>query len=267
MSEPTDILGKAGKIVGEKIKLKLDKAGGTMTGSLVLSGAPGADLEAASKKYVDDSVGAINVNQVTGNLDVSGDVTCANLTVTGDTTTLNVQTVEVEDNILLINKVAQGEAVPASSGLEIHRGGSITANVVVDVSAYTTAPQNLSGTYTYDSSTQRYVGLNGYLELNNGDWTLYDNQPYPWAYFSDGRTDPDGTMSDGVTCSYTAEQSLNPAGFKWEETNNRFEAKVGSTLVAEISAKLAAPSDGITINGVALGDYSTFEAALNAALA
>ena len=33
----------------------LSKAGGTMTGSLILSGAPTADLEAATKKYVDDA--------------------------------------------------------------------------------------------------------------------------------------------------------------------------------------------------------------------
>ena len=32
------------------------KAGGTMTGALTLSGAPTADLHAATKKYVDDSV-------------------------------------------------------------------------------------------------------------------------------------------------------------------------------------------------------------------
>lgn len=33
------------------------KAGSTMTGALVLSGAPGADLQAATKKYVDDNGG------------------------------------------------------------------------------------------------------------------------------------------------------------------------------------------------------------------
>ncbi|MDE0718561.1 MAG: hypothetical protein OXH64_11550, partial [Rhodospirillaceae bacterium] len=35
----------------------LPKAGGTMTGDLTLSGAPTADLHAASKKYVDDNAG------------------------------------------------------------------------------------------------------------------------------------------------------------------------------------------------------------------
>jgi len=36
----------------------LPKAGGTLTGKLTLSGAPSADLEAATKKYVDDNAGA-----------------------------------------------------------------------------------------------------------------------------------------------------------------------------------------------------------------
>lgn len=39
------------------ISALLPKAGGTMTGALTLSGAPSADLHAATKKYVDDSIG------------------------------------------------------------------------------------------------------------------------------------------------------------------------------------------------------------------
>ena len=36
----------------------LPKSGGTMTGALTLSGAPSADLQAATKKYVDDQIAA-----------------------------------------------------------------------------------------------------------------------------------------------------------------------------------------------------------------
>lgn len=38
---------------------KVNKSGDTMTGALVLSGAPSSDLHASTKKYVDDSVAAI----------------------------------------------------------------------------------------------------------------------------------------------------------------------------------------------------------------
>ena len=34
----------------------LPKSGGTLTGALTLKGAPTADLQAATKKYVDDSI-------------------------------------------------------------------------------------------------------------------------------------------------------------------------------------------------------------------
>ena len=48
------------------------KTGGTMTGALTLSGAPTTDLQAATKKYVDDSIAAIP--EPTTNLDDLSDV-------------------------------------------------------------------------------------------------------------------------------------------------------------------------------------------------
>lgn len=42
--------------------LLLPKAGGTMTGDLVLAGAPNADLKAATKKYVDDAGAALEAS-------------------------------------------------------------------------------------------------------------------------------------------------------------------------------------------------------------
>ena len=51
---------------------KVNIAGGTMTGALTLSGAPTTDLQAATKKYVDDSISAIPAP--TTNLDALTDV-------------------------------------------------------------------------------------------------------------------------------------------------------------------------------------------------
>ena len=47
----------------------LPKSGGTMTGALTLSGAPTSDLQAATKKYVDDHLGGapITIKLGTGN--------------------------------------------------------------------------------------------------------------------------------------------------------------------------------------------------------
>ena len=51
---------------------KVNLSGGTMTGALTLSGAPTVDLQAATKKYVDDSISAIPAP--TTNLDALTDV-------------------------------------------------------------------------------------------------------------------------------------------------------------------------------------------------
>lgn len=47
------VSGKADKTALDNY---LPKSGGTMTGALTLKGAPTADLHAATKKYVDDSI-------------------------------------------------------------------------------------------------------------------------------------------------------------------------------------------------------------------
>ena len=57
---------------------KVNLSGGTMTGALTLSGAPTADLQAATKKYVDDSISAIPAP--TTNLDALTDVDLTGVT-------------------------------------------------------------------------------------------------------------------------------------------------------------------------------------------
>mgnify|MGYP001197582271 CR=1 FL=1 len=192
MPEPTDILGKAGKIVGEKIKLKVAKAGDTMTGALVLSGAPAADLQAATKKYVDDGLAAINPNSISGNLAVTGKITAASLEVQGSTTVVNTTTVEVSDNVIELNKADDGSATAATSGIEVNRG------------------------------------------------------------------------HDGATPPVYSDKAI----WQWSNTLSSWEAKLGSAHTRIKADGIdVTDGDGVTLNNVSLGDYSTFEAALNAALA
>lgn len=55
-AKKTDLDGYATELeVDTKLDDYLPKSGGTMTGSLTLKGEPTADLQAATKKYVDDS--------------------------------------------------------------------------------------------------------------------------------------------------------------------------------------------------------------------
>lgn len=70
----------------------LPKSGGTMTGSLILNGAPTSDLQAATKKYVDDNSGK-------GALMLSGGTMTGPLTLSGaPTSPLMAATKEYVDN-------------------------------------------------------------------------------------------------------------------------------------------------------------------------
>lgn len=65
---------------------KVDVAGDTMTGDLVLAGDPNAALEAATKQYVDNATGAGSGTYV----NVTGDTMTGNLTLSGSGTNLTV---------------------------------------------------------------------------------------------------------------------------------------------------------------------------------
>mgnify|MGYP004464072035 CR=1 FL=1 len=54
----------------------LPKSGGTMTGALTLNGAPTSDLQAATKKYVDDQVSGKLIGEVNGGTDNTVYLTC-----------------------------------------------------------------------------------------------------------------------------------------------------------------------------------------------
>ena len=117
----------------------------TITG--LTTSAPSADGDVANKKYVDDSVSALSSNSITqGNSNVtvtdSGTgtikttvdgtdmivatatgVTITNLTVSGTQTIVNSTSLEVEDNIIGLNRNASGNAtIPRFTGLHVHRG-------------------------------------------------------------------------------------------------------------------------------------------------
>jgi hypothetical protein len=61
-------------------------AGSTMTGPLVLSGAPTADLHAATKKYADNAVAAAKTQSDTDYVNVAGDTMTGALTLSGPPT-------------------------------------------------------------------------------------------------------------------------------------------------------------------------------------
>lgn len=116
-------------------------------------GAPSANTDAATKKYVDDTVGAISTSSIaqgnsnvavvdsgTGTVTVtvdgstaltvtsSGVVVAGNFTVQGTTTTVESNTVAVADNILTLNSDATG-APTQNAGIEVERGDDANTQI------------------------------------------------------------------------------------------------------------------------------------------
>ena len=98
--------------------------------------APVDGADAANKTYVDSTIsaqlsgGTLAVDATTG--DFSGDVAVGgSLTVTGTVTTVNSETIELADNILLLNSNALGNA-SQNAGLEVERGDDLNVQLLWD---------------------------------------------------------------------------------------------------------------------------------------
>ena len=98
--------------------------------------APVDGADAANKTYVDSTIssqlsgGSLAVDATTG--DFSGDVAVGgSLTVTGTVTTVNSETIELADNILLLNSNALGNA-SQNAGLEVERGDDLNVKLLWD---------------------------------------------------------------------------------------------------------------------------------------
>lgn len=82
-----------------------------------------------------------------------------------------------------------------------------------------------------------------------------------------------GSTTDNTDPQNPVVTENEKASFKWDNLNSKWELKLGTALtdlgVDDINATSVnvGAGTGITINAVALGDYSTFETALNTALA
>ena len=84
--------------VNTKLESYLPKSGGTLTGALTLKGEPTADLQAATKKYVDDSANSIKAKAHKVTLTVTGwDGTAKtqSVTVSGVSATETAQEIHV----------------------------------------------------------------------------------------------------------------------------------------------------------------------------
>ena len=143
---PDNILGKVGEKVGAEIKT---------TNTAVAQVA--ADLA------------ALNINSITGDLSVTGDVGAATATITGkitagslevggETKIVDTVTVEISDNIIELNKADDGTVTATTSGISVNRG--FVAEVVATDDSFTISGNSGQPTYAVGTEGAQYsVGM------------------------------------------------------------------------------------------------------------
>lgn len=151
--------GTANITIADSTKLPI--AGGTMTGDLILKGNPTADLMAATKKYVDDSVASAGGGDVlaAGNNSFTGANTFQNLvTMVGGVVFTSGTTT------LAWKNAAQ---IVATINASTYTGNSATATKLATARTIT-ANLASSTAGSFDGSANITVGVTGTLPIANG---------------------------------------------------------------------------------------------------
>ena len=109
-------------------------SGGGTYGAVSLALKNNANFTANTLQKWDDSNGQLTDSLIS---DDGSTVTVAgNLTVSGTTTTVNTETINLADNIILLNSNLAGDAAPSEdSGIEIERGTAANVSFIWDESA------------------------------------------------------------------------------------------------------------------------------------
>jgi len=251
--------------LGQKTKVELDKklalAGGTMTGAITLSGAPTANLHAATKQYVD------------------GEITTVSSSVSTNTSNISTNTSNISTNASNISSNASDIA-------------TLQSNVSSNDSDISTLQSNVSSNDTDISNLQTQAGSlasDGNSASFSGDLSAAN------AVFS-GNLTVQGTTTSVQTTNIDVSDSLmnlskgaasganasNDGGFIvergssednaaliWDEGDDKFKVLTTSATAAstdisgtDSSAALASFDASLIHNGTALGTVAEFESAL-----
>lgn len=119
----------------------VNKSGDTMTGPLVLSGAPTADLQASTKKYVDDSISSLPSDlNTTYDFGAATSGSNVQLQLVGSDTTTDVVTITPGSNITITGQTATGftinaagSAIPGTGNVTITAGTGLTGGGTFNV--------------------------------------------------------------------------------------------------------------------------------------
>lgn len=221
--------------LGQKTKVELDKklalAGGTMTGALTLSGAPTADLHAATKAYVDT---ASNTSALQSELDATqaGAGLGANgaYTANGSANYISsVTTLQAADNALdaqlktVADAVASNDSDISTLQSNVSSNDSDISSLQSDVSTaqsdITTLQSNVSSNDSDISSLQSDVSANtSAISSNDSDISALQTQAGSLA-------------SDGNSASFSGDISAANAVFSGNLTVSGTTTSVQTTNI------------------------------------
>ena len=221
--------------LGQKTKVELDKklalAGGTMTGALTLSGAPTADLHAATKAYVDT---ASDTSALQSELDAtqSGAGLGANGAYTANSSAnyiSSVTTLQAADNALdtqlktVADAVASNDSDISTLQSNVSSNDSDISSLQSDVSTaqsdITTLQSNVSSNDSDISSLQSDVSANtSAISSNDSDISALQTQAGSLA-------------SDGNSASFSGNISAANATFSGNLTVNGTTTSVNTTNI------------------------------------
>jgi hypothetical protein len=223
---------------------KLGLAGGTLTGALTLSGAPSADLHAATKAYVDNVVSGINFHQpvrvaTTANITLSGTQTIDGVAVVaGDRVLVKDQTTQTQNGIYVVAAGAWSRATDADNNPAGELAGGDFSLVLEGTvnSGYGYVCSNTS-TITIGTTNVTYTPFNAAKAVSAGSG-LTESTPGTLGVATGGITS--GMIADGTIVDADVNASAAIA-----------QSKI-SGLTTDLAAKapLASPTFTGTVSGV-----------------
>jgi len=215
--------------LGQKTKVELDKklalAGGTMTGALTLSGAPTADLHAATKAYVD------SVSSTASGLQTELDATQAGAglgangayTANGSANYISsVTTLQAADNALDAQIKTNADAI-ASNDSDI---STLQSNVSSNDSDISSLQSDVSTAQSDISTLQSNVSSN-----DSDISTLQSNVSSNDTDISALQTQAGSLASDGNSASFSGNLSAANATFSGNLTVNGTTTSVNTTNI------------------------------------
>ena len=323
MSDPSNILGKIGKKVGEELKgfrstsdnkYATQVSLGTTDGQVSINSSAivslGNSIISLGNSSSQDYVSKVSLNNYKTGVNVFTDLSATrasigDLTVTGTTTTLNTQTVVIEDNIIEVNLKSDGTESAQTGGIQVNRGqavASVNETLGNGIANFIATPNNgflLEMSWSQDGTTETFSVMNtdeqedetdqhfGKLQVD-GNWThtaSFMSSVTPdilsFTFDADGKItaiDRVAYALDGVTTSVRRIVGFNHVGgvedkatIIWDDNTGQSMFKFGlGSADADIKVKdvnasgtvAVANGNNLTINTVAIGDYSQFIAGL-----